>query len=187
MTSFPIPPAALDNRLAFVGTSGSGAALTVIRTEADRFEPSRTDCAYAAGFFDGEGNINLARSKRPDCLGPAYVLTVGAAQNLSAPLVFLQNRWGGSICQRPPKPPRKGHFVWSCHANLAAAFLIDVLPHLTVKRDRAELALAFQNIKAGQGRHGNQVERRRQFEGFYQQMRALNGFPPNPLAAGDDR
>jgi hypothetical protein len=183
MTKFPIPDAALDDRLAILGTAGSGIAVPgLIRDRSELAEPSHLDCAYAAGFFDGEGTVSIARTFRSDCVDPAFVLTASAAQVALEPLLFLQNRWGGSICRRPAKPPRQEYFNWQCHANVAAEFLLDLLPYLILKRERAILGIRFQDEKAGQGRNRGDRGRALVFEQFYRELRAMNGSRPNDWA-----
>lgn len=173
--AFPLPKDALDDRLA-----GLDFRDQVIRVRDELYEPTKLDCAYAAGFFDGEGTVNISRTTRPDCVDPVYVLNAVMAQVVIDPLIFVQNRWGGNICRRPAKPPRQAYFAWQCHAGVASEFIFDMLPHLTVKRERAILGIRFQALKGGQGQSRGDRERAPVFEQFYAEMRALNGNAPNP-------
>lgn len=169
---FPISDEALDDRINFRGS--------LIHVHSELIEPTKIDSAYAAGFFDGEGSVNIARSDRKDCIDPTYVLNVNAVQVDIQPLLFIQNRWGGSICRYKEKPPRKAFFSWQCPATVASDFLFDVLQNLVVKRERAMLGIKFQSLKGGQGKNRGNRERATIFEQFYAEMRAMNGYPPKP-------
>jgi hypothetical protein len=70
----------------------------VLGPAAPSLVPSETDNAYAAGFFDGEGNITIAANWRAGerRASTAYHMRVGAGQNDPLPLVWLRARWGGT-------------------------------------------------------------------------------------------
>lgn len=165
----PIPDAALDDRPGFVSH-----AAKVRMAWDDLIEPTKIDCAYVAGFFDGEGTVNIARITRHDLRGPSYTLNVICGQASVDPLSFIQARWGGSIHYRDLASPRRGHYVWSSHANAAAKFLIEILPSLIVKRERAMLAINFQAIKSGQGKRRLRQEQSIFYAKCFADMRTLN-------------
>lgn len=102
-----------------------------------------TDWAYAAGFLDGEGCISIGKQG-----GKALVLKVDLGQQDKRPLDWLVSLFGGNISYHKPRPSSpNGSFVWALTAGPAQAFLRGVLPYLRVKREAAELAIAFQDTK----------------------------------------
>lgn len=172
MSRHPIPKEALDDRLGFRSR--------VITDWTSLTEPSDAGAAYAAGFFDGEGCVSISRTQRKDCNGPTYCLAVIVGQINVEPLLFLQNRWGGSISHRIRPPPYSNVFDWRTQADSAASFLRSLLPYLILKQERAKLAINFQALKGGQGKYRGDSNRPVLFEEFYGEMRAMNGNAPNP-------
>lgn len=105
--------------------------------------PSDPFVAYAAGFFDGEGSIDIRYETRLAANGKTYerfYLRVCVVQVDRAPLDKLAAMWGGSVSKRSAG---KCH-TWAVTTASASAFLADVTPHLIVKRKEAELAIQFQ-------------------------------------------
>jgi hypothetical protein len=140
------------------------------------------DKAYAAGFFDGEGSIQITPPRKTK----GFALHVSVAQSEQATLGWLCMTWGGSVGPHG----RPGVFVWRIHAAAAGRFLVDIEPYLRIKRQQAQLAIAFQS--------GQRIGRRltpeyvAECEALREQLRALHGnigrqaavIPPNaaPLA-----
>jgi hypothetical protein len=131
--TLPIPVGTLTQHVIALGRA---AAITV---------PSAMDKAYAAGFFDGEGNICIASNKNGGARGNylTYNMRVGASQKTPEAILWLRDRWGGSM-QKLKIDTARDHYLWGCFSRDAAKFLTDVLQYLIVKRERAELALEFQ-------------------------------------------
>lgn len=111
--------------------------------------PSAGDKAYAAGFFDGEGNVVIAANRKGGARGTylTYNMRVGVSQNDPAPLFWLRERWGGSVRKTGPRA-----HLWQQFASGAARFLQDVEPYLQVKRERAWLAIHYQTSIVRRGR-----------------------------------
>lgn len=129
--------------------------------ERPSIEPSEADCAYAAGFFDGEGTVFIAVHRTvKNTRGPVYNMRVMASQVDPTPLAWLQSIWGGSVVRRRGDDKRKPDYVWNCFARQAARFLADVRPFLLVKADEADVALEFQAAKFNPGIVGHTDEYR---------------------------
>lgn len=95
--------------------------------------------AYLAGLFDGEGSlIDSRRSDRPNQKRPTWRLAV-ANCDLGV-LEWCKRETGvGSIVSKPvPTNPRhrRGH-SWQCYSWNARDVLIQMLPYLIIKRERA--------------------------------------------------
>lgn len=101
-----------------------------------------SEFAYAAGFFDGEGSIDIRFSitSRGAKKYERFHLRVCVVQIDRRPLDWLCERWGGSVSKRK----NGGLHTWVLSTASAAKFLSDVLPFLIVKRDEAQIAMEFQ-------------------------------------------
>lgn len=124
-------------------------------------EPTATDCAYAAGFVDGEATIavvpvwhNLPDGRRRE----GYSCTVTVTQQDLGPLRWMQQRWGGCIYAH-----KSGHSdrpCWRLSVNgalQAGLFCADMVPYLQVKRLQAENLIAFAESRKHQGVKGQKT------------------------------
>lgn len=106
---------------------------------------STDDLHYAAGIVDGEGTIFIselsARGKRKS---PQFRCSV--AVGMCDPLVpMLFAGWfGGSLHTYPGrKPGQRAITYWRANNRAAEAFCRLISPYLRLKRQQAELVLAF--------------------------------------------
>ena len=108
--------------------------------------------AYFAGFFDGEGCIfinrfwSAARQKR------FYALQITVTNTNPVPLKLYQEIYGGALRYRKRnKSHEKSTATWTVKSAMAENFLEDMIPHLIVKKDEAEVALEYRKkcIKVG--------------------------------------
>lgn len=143
-------------------------------------EPTITDRAYASGFFDGEGNITIALNKNvPGARGVIFNMRVGASQNDIAPLIWLRDRWGGSIRPMSRKTTAQNTtYQWWNFSRKAEKFLRDIEPFLQVKKDRAAIALIFQSEKYIPGTNGLPPGARDRMHSLRNQLASLNGHKP---------
>lgn len=108
----------------------------------------RTDLAYMAGFFDGEGCICIGKGKG----GLGLVCSVVQCNEWI--LQLFKMSFGGNVRLRQPyKPERYRTFSWSICSKKAMAFLRVIQPYLMLKRAEAEVAIQFQMAKGRSGRH----------------------------------
>ena len=112
-----------------------GCHLTQVLQRQERIPVTEVDCAWLAGFFDGEGCIIGVFSKRK-----GYHLLVSIGQKDERPLLWIKRRFGGWI--ERGKEGGRVHMWRTSHAN-ARAFLEAIAPYLRVKKERAELALSI--------------------------------------------
>lgn len=108
-------------------------------------EPSEVEKAYAAALLDGEGSISPQFSR-------GYSLRVSITSTDFAVLNFLLVTWGGKIYASVVKPGRRPIWQWCLNGHKAKPFLVDVLPHMKIKRRQAELGLRFIETLMSQGR-----------------------------------
>lgn len=140
---------------------------------------TETELAYLAGFFDGEGCINISRSvkKTKPHHSPGYSLQVVISQNDHDLLAEWQAKMNlGSIQCRDMSEVGYGiTYAWHITAKQAMGFLRTLLPYLRLKKEQAELAISFQeNI----GRHNqynmtNDVLENR--ETIYKRLQEMKG------------
>lgn len=105
----------------------------------------QTDCdpldSWAAGFFDGEGNIAIVKNNGL----PAGKLRITAAQVDKQPILRLQQLFGGAIRQASSKRENwRSFWVWDLSADKAVSALKRMEPYLLVKKQQALLAYEFQ-------------------------------------------
>lgn len=139
---------------------------------------------YFAGFFDGEGTVDIRFRTTHGGKYFRYELRVQIVQIDVKPLIVLRDKWGGSIC----KPKNSKTSRWLVSSDQAAKFLRDVRPHLIVKADEADIGLEFaelmskrerQSLGGKRGFAKNSKERTsKQFLCFKQirELRAAKGF-----------
>lgn len=110
--------------------------------------PQSEGLAYAAGLFDGEACIHIAKQrKRQARRGYIYRLTVTVAQNHLDTLTDFQQLSGveGRIYWRPRQgTSNRDNFALAYDGDAAADLLERLRPLLRRKRDEADVALRFQ-------------------------------------------
>ena len=100
------------------------------------------DVAWAAGFFDVEGSINIIR-RRKGLQYLHYQLNLNAPQINKDALLKLQELFGGVVRLNKQYENRRQSFTWTLHSRKADHALTTMLPYLIVKKQEAELALRF--------------------------------------------
>ena len=145
--------------------------------------------AYLAGFFDGEGCIQLVqtparkRSRNPE---GGVGLTVVVVNTDQVPLELAQRYFAGTI--RKKKMSQCGRtqpYYWMLHGKKAAYFLSQIRDHLTTKQQQADAVLLFAETYFSAWRHCEQPGwpltseaiqlRRLSFFAFRQAMNAKTG------------
>ena len=108
---------------------------------------SPTVLSYFAGFFDGEGSISIAKvlNKRNNSWN--YILSVQCSQTVKEPILLLQQIFGGSVQERNRDPKYKTNWHWQIRGQIALNFLRTMQPYLWLKRNKAQIGIAFQESK----------------------------------------
>jgi hypothetical protein len=91
----------------------------------------KTDIAYAAGFFDGEGSIVMSLLK-----GQYLRLEVTCSQNTITVLNLFKRMFGGGVYGNDKC------YQWKVFGKKGVDFLHVVLPYLVVKNAEAQEAIA---------------------------------------------
>jgi 6-pyruvoyl-tetrahydropterin synthase len=110
--------------------------------------PGINGLCYAAGLFDGEGCIHIAKQSHPGSRhGHIYRLVVSVAQNHLRSLVDFQDFVGIAGRLYPVKrqgSANRDSYTLTYDGRTAEALLRVLLPFLGRKADEAVVALAFQ-------------------------------------------
>ena len=108
-----------------------------------------TDCAWLAGFFDGEGSIGLYRKFKG---GKFYAVStrIAVAQTDKTCLNKFFDLFGGALVliDRPDRGTVRHtqYWSWTCDSTASAnLFLQTVRKFLVVKAEEADLVLEFLN------------------------------------------
>lgn len=101
-------------------------------------------CAYAAGFFDGEGCVRIHLQQN----GSTMLQVMVANTNVTI-LIELQKIWGSVIRNRKPlgKQALKPMYEWRLRSGEMEEFLVDVVDRTVVKRNQIEAALKYLEYK----------------------------------------
>ncbi len=149
------------------------------------------DDRYAAGLFDGEGYVRIARWAKPGSKHIRYQVIGGIGMTHRPVIEALREAYGGSVNMNRHDLRNKNHriqFTWHVGSQIACDFLRRVMPHLVVKREEAEIALALQehidtNPYVSAGRNALRDDRTdiiAHRESLYRKISALKkrSFPP---------
>lgn len=151
--------------------------------------------AYVAGFFDGEGAIGISVAKQL-VYSNEYRLRAELSQRIEFRTILdsVCTEFGGRVAIRHQSRKNENWadigLWWVLKRSEVRHFLETLLPYLIVKRERAELALAYLTLVDGQPRvssrttndarwHGSQrltADQLAERETFRQQMLRLNSF-----------
>lgn len=105
-----------------------------------------TDLAYIAGLLDGEGRVAIKTHQSKRQINPSFSL-VAEIDNTSKPAIdFVQERLGGAIWVKDRGNYRAVYHLSWCADN-AQAVLKLLLPYLIIKKDIAEIGIAFQDMR----------------------------------------
>lgn len=116
-------------------------------------EQSPYDLAYLAGIFDGEGCIIISP-------GPQHQIRMDVTNTHRGVIDWLRDTFGGRV-QATKRGQYRRIYRWGASHRRAVALLKFLLPYLHVKKEQAELAIAYQehrdttlltdgrNLKAG--------------------------------------
>jgi hypothetical protein len=102
------------------------------------------DAPYIAGLLDGEGTILIFK------VPGSFHLRVSVVNTDLPVLERMKGLFGGAICQKLEKISIRTRpcWQWEIQGPKAAELLVELFPHLIIKKEQAKLALEFQSRKA---------------------------------------
>jgi len=115
---------------------------------------TETEKAYLAGFFDGDGCVNISVRQSQTHATPSHYLQVIFSQ---CDQPFLE-RWCekvgmGRVYVNSGRPiGNKELWHWRLYDRQAEKMLKMMLPYLDIKKEQAEIALSFMRTKGRGGR-----------------------------------
>lgn len=142
---------------------------------------------YIAGFFDGEGNINIYKIDTKNNtevqrrLVPKYELSIAIYNTDKGIMEWLSSVFGGYFQVRnrtntiSHKEGWKESYAVRMTSNQAFEFLNLVYPYLRIKKKQADIAIAFQGVKIKKTSRFAKVtsEQLEFFENSYLQLRKV--------------
>ncbi len=137
---------------------------------------------YAAGIFDGEGYVYIFKKQRQNYLG--YYVSVGLTMCHYPTVKAFHDQFGGHLNSGSARvnPKHRNQFMWGLSNQMAAKFLVTMIPHLVIKKDEAIIAVALQAhielYKKGPYDRDKVLIWR---EGLFQQCKALKSVEFAPL------
>ena len=96
------------------------------------------DLSWMAGFFDGEGHIDIARYEKSNRRGGLVVSVTNMKLDGVTPFLIF----GGRVF---PASKLTNAWRWQAYGGQAKTLLERLLPYLKLKRDAAKVAITFQN------------------------------------------
>lgn len=108
--------------------------------------PSPTECAYLAGFVDGEGTIIIARKPQHGKMAnDQYHLQFHIVNTEPAIIQWIKDTFDGrAYCVRRQRTDRKALYGWQYTGIMACHVIQCIRPYLIIKKRQADLAIEFQ-------------------------------------------
>ena len=108
-----------------------------------------TDLAWAAGVFDGEGCVLLAKHTTGNRKTESWLLRADVANTDPKMLVKLRAIFGGTIVKKKLRDRYMPQWRWIVYGPNAASVLTAMLPYLITKKEQAEVALLSRKFLRG--------------------------------------
>jgi hypothetical protein len=117
--------------------------------------------AYAAGFFDGEGCVQLymrpGTYRDPNAKNNSFRANLSMSSVDPDQITWIKERWGGSLRIFGGKKVKDGHrplYNLQMTAMIAERFARDILPFVVTKREQLDLWLEAREMTYARGSHG---------------------------------
>src|ERR1700719_3338932 len=143
-------------------------------------QPTPIDWARLAAFLDGEGSIRVAIQKRsvrwkPTRKLPSMTLSISVYNTDPRLMVWLSKTFGGRPVENTHSTSRKRPvYKWHAFAKEREWILTECLPFFIIKRQQAELGLAFLKVFSNPGRYERTSEQAKKQESFARTINVLN-------------
>jgi hypothetical protein len=112
---------------------------------------SEVDWARLASFIDGEGTIYINKSaRRKATFSPRYFLSVSITNSSPLLMDWLKRIFFGTVYLVKNSSPltKKVMMRWQLNERQAQTVLEKCLPYFVVKREQAEIGLAFMRLRS---------------------------------------
>ena len=112
----------------------------------------KTDMAYFAGIFDGEGTVTLVKAQESSQERQTYHIRVQVVSTDEWLCQQLRFSFGGSVAlHRKTEGNHKPAYRWLATRTVATKFLVAIYSYSHLKRQRIDLALKFMAHKTKGG------------------------------------
>lgn len=109
---------------------------------------NENDAAYLAGIIDGEGHISIRAMKLGRNRGHYFAVLVVVTNTDPRLLAWLKERFGGTIYRHAEaRALRRPSWRWRVTRQRAEEVIRLAYPFFVVKREQADLALAFRALR----------------------------------------
>lgn len=105
------------------------------------------DMVWMAGFFGGEGCIQISRAIPRRGKHHSHSLYVSVVNTDHDVLLLFQHNFGGVITQLKRKTGYKQAWTWVVSSEVAVRCLSKLLPYLKTKHRQALIGLEFETLK----------------------------------------
>lgn len=153
------------------------------------------EVAYLAGIIDGEGSITIYKYNRKPRLYSTYCLRLLITNTNKDLIYWIQSKLGkGCVNYIKSLHREKPALRYNITSGKAAEVLKLVLPYLIVKKEQAEIGIAFREIiqqskierhvKGHTGMVEMPIEHKIEIESMHQRIKALNKRGKGNVLAG---
>ena len=107
--------------------------------------------AYIAGFFDGEGCVEISRNHHR--ANPQLFLRIIVSNTYKPIIDWLYAIYGGTTHFRKQQANWRSCWHWRISARKAEIFLRDIYPYSKIKKEQIKLAFEFIETIKSKGRN----------------------------------
>lgn len=133
------------------------------------------ELVWMAGIVDGGGSIMIQRVTRKHGLHPEYRLVLRINLSVGQDMSMFTKRFGSKIYPgKALTDKQRPYRIWLVYNKTASSALAALLPYLIWKKDKAELAILFQERCCKVDRSRLSTKELDEREEFYQVMKKLN-------------
>lgn len=119
---------------------------------------TKTEMAYIAGLIDADGSVQIARRSTKG-RWIRYALEITVSNTDTRIINYLRTTVGGGTAVDVRHFRKTVCFSWVITGNAAMQLLTQVQPYMQSKKDEAELAIGFQQLRGQQGKHRTNIEK----------------------------
>jgi len=144
----------------------------------DNLMEDKLSLEYVAGLFDGEGCVNIVKSKRKGYKNYYFQVWVAVYNSYKPVLEKLEKQFGGFVIPQQKHKDKSHHLTkwrWGLSGKETIEFLKQILPYTVIKTEQIKLAIEFKENFIN-GRWSSEEERIKQFESrnsYYKRIAAL--------------
>ena len=109
---------------------------------------NRLTAAYLAGIIDGEGSIDIQKSKKDSCItGYHYSPRLRIGMIDEKFITWLKNSFGGYVFKRTGYGNNSDSWTWQVSGKIMKEIIIKIYPYLRIKKEHAEIIMKFWKTK----------------------------------------